>query len=157
MLLAKTKLDTIKVLISKSLINSFISHDEFVSVNNVLREYNKIIEEIKILNLLWNTLYKYDWQKQKTYERNSVKTMVDNDEILWLNKKHIEEGLDHINLWKVTIKCHLDHKKNRFELVDEPKKQSNRIFIDGKLTITVIMECRKTSAYKFRTKLGFKQ
>ena len=32
--IGKTKLRTIKVLISKSL----ISHDEFVSVNNVLRE-----------------------------------------------------------------------------------------------------------------------
>ena len=37
-LLAKTKLNTIKVLISKALINSFINHDEFVSVNNMLRE-----------------------------------------------------------------------------------------------------------------------
>ena len=36
-LLAKTKLDTIKVLISKSLINSFVSYDEFVSVNCVKR------------------------------------------------------------------------------------------------------------------------
>ena len=39
-LLAKTKSDVMKVLISKALINSYISHDEFVSVNNVLREYN---------------------------------------------------------------------------------------------------------------------
>ena len=37
-LLAKTKLNTIKVLISKALINSYINHDEFVSVNNMLRE-----------------------------------------------------------------------------------------------------------------------
>ena len=40
MLLAKTKVDTIKALISKALTDSYISHDEFVSVNNVLREYN---------------------------------------------------------------------------------------------------------------------
>ena len=45
-LLGKTKLDTIKVLLSTDLIDSYIIHDEFVSVNNVLREYNK--EEIKI-------------------------------------------------------------------------------------------------------------
>ena len=37
-LLAKTELNTIKVLISKALINSYINHDEFVSVNNMLRE-----------------------------------------------------------------------------------------------------------------------
>ena len=47
MLLAKTKLDTIEVLISKALNNSYISHDEFVSVNNVLREYNEMKEETK--------------------------------------------------------------------------------------------------------------
>ena len=34
----KTKLNTIDVLISKALIDSNISHDEFVSVNNVLKE-----------------------------------------------------------------------------------------------------------------------
>ena len=41
-LLRKTKLDTIDVLISKSLIDSYISHDEFVSVTNVLKEYNEM-------------------------------------------------------------------------------------------------------------------
>ena len=46
-LLGKDKLNTIEVLISKALIDSYISHDEFVSVNNVLREYNKIKEGIK--------------------------------------------------------------------------------------------------------------
>ena len=47
-LLGKAKLDTMEVLISRSLINSYISHDEFVSVNNVLREYNEMKEETKI-------------------------------------------------------------------------------------------------------------
>ena len=46
MLLWKTKLDTIEVLISKSLIDSHISHYEFVSLNNVLREYSEIKREI---------------------------------------------------------------------------------------------------------------
>ena len=46
-LLGKTRLNTIIVLISKSLIDSYISHDEFVSANNVLRENNKMKEEIK--------------------------------------------------------------------------------------------------------------
>ena len=35
MLLGKDKLNTIEVLISKVLIDSYISHDEFVSMNNV--------------------------------------------------------------------------------------------------------------------------
>ena len=46
-LLVKDKLNTIEVLISKSLINSYISHAEFVSVNNVWREYNEMKKEIK--------------------------------------------------------------------------------------------------------------
>ena len=41
-LLGKDKLNAIEVLISKALINSYVSNDEFVSVNNVLREYNEI-------------------------------------------------------------------------------------------------------------------
>ena len=36
-----------KVLIYKALSESYISHDEFISVNNVLREYNEIKEKIK--------------------------------------------------------------------------------------------------------------
>ena len=47
MLLEKAKLNTIEVLISKSLIDSFMIHGEFVSVNNALREYNELKEEIK--------------------------------------------------------------------------------------------------------------
>ena len=48
-LLAKYKLNSIEVLISKALIDSVISHDEFVLINNVLKEYNKMKEEIKNL------------------------------------------------------------------------------------------------------------
>ena len=36
-LLAKAKLNSIDVLISRALIDTYINHDEFVSVNNVLR------------------------------------------------------------------------------------------------------------------------
>ena len=46
-LLGKDKLNTIQVLVSKAFIDSYISHDEFVSVNNVLREYNEMKKEIK--------------------------------------------------------------------------------------------------------------
>ena len=46
-LLAKSKLNSIEVLISKVLVDSVISHDEFVLMNNVLKEYNKMKEETK--------------------------------------------------------------------------------------------------------------
>ena len=48
-MLAKSKLNRIEVLISKSLIDSNISHYEFVSINNVLKEYEKMKEKIKNL------------------------------------------------------------------------------------------------------------
>ena len=41
-LLGKYKLNTVQVLISKSLINPYISHDDFVIVNDILIECNKI-------------------------------------------------------------------------------------------------------------------
>ena len=46
-LVGKAKLDIIEGLLSKVLINSYISHDESVSVNTVLREYDEVKEEIK--------------------------------------------------------------------------------------------------------------
>ena len=47
MLLEKDTSNDNEVLISKALTDSYISHNEIVSVNNVLREYNEIKEEIK--------------------------------------------------------------------------------------------------------------
>ena len=46
-LLGKEKLNTIEVLIYTALIDTYISHDELVSANNVLREYNEMENEIK--------------------------------------------------------------------------------------------------------------
>ena len=47
--------------------------------------------------------------------------------------------------------------ENKYELGEEPKKQVNRVFIDEKLAVKVIMDCRRTMAHKFRTRLVFKQ
>ena len=48
--LAKNKSNAMEVLISKALMNPNVSHDEFVSVNNVLKEYDDMIKEIKNSN-----------------------------------------------------------------------------------------------------------
>ena len=48
-MLAKSKLNSIEVLISKALIDSVISHDEFVLISNVPKEYSEMKEEIKNL------------------------------------------------------------------------------------------------------------
>ena len=46
-MLAKSKLNTIEGLIAQALINSNISHNNFVLINNVLKEYDELKEEIK--------------------------------------------------------------------------------------------------------------
>ena len=48
-LLATAKLNTIEVLISKTLIQSNISDDQFVFINNMLKEYGNTKEETKNL------------------------------------------------------------------------------------------------------------
>ena len=48
-MLAKSKLNSIEVGISKTLIDSVNYHDEFVLINNVLIKYDKMKEEIKNL------------------------------------------------------------------------------------------------------------
>ena len=47
LLLAKSKLDTVKVLISKALFDSNINHDELVLINNVPKTFDDMLEEIK--------------------------------------------------------------------------------------------------------------
>ena len=49
-LLAKFKLNNIEVLISKALINSNINHNEFVLINDVLKEFYDMKEEIRYSN-----------------------------------------------------------------------------------------------------------
>ena len=49
-LLAKSKSNSIEVLISKILITSVISHEEMVLVNNVLKEYDGMKEKTKSFN-----------------------------------------------------------------------------------------------------------
>ena len=49
-MLAKSKLNTIEILISKAFIDSNISHDEFMSVSNVLKEYDNMEKETKSSN-----------------------------------------------------------------------------------------------------------
>ena len=79
---------------------------------------------------------------RKTYDYNGIETKVRNNGILWLSEKQIEEGLDHKYLRELAIKYQLDHRKHRYKLVTEPKKQCNRIFIDKKLAMKVNLDCR---------------
>ena len=46
-MLAKSKSNSIEVLVFKALIDSVISHDEFILLKNLLKECNEMKEEIK--------------------------------------------------------------------------------------------------------------
>ena len=51
-LLGKQKINRIEVLISKALLDSTISHNEFVLINNLLKEYKEMKEEIKKIKFI---------------------------------------------------------------------------------------------------------
>ena len=45
-MLSKSKLNSVELLISKALIDSNIIHNEFDSINNVVKEYNDMKEDL---------------------------------------------------------------------------------------------------------------
>ena len=51
-MLAKTRLNSRYVLTSEALINSNISNDKFISVNNVLKEYDEVKKSFNIFDLI---------------------------------------------------------------------------------------------------------
>ena len=55
---------TIEVLIFKAFIDSNIGHDEFVSVNNVLKEYDGMKEEIRNSNKILRNSNMFDVVKE---------------------------------------------------------------------------------------------
>ena len=72
---ARTKLNSIEVLNSRPLTDSYISDNEFISISNVLKEYNDMKEAIrnqkprqfiKSLNLFIKQCYNVVWSPGKT-------------------------------------------------------------------------------------------
>ena len=60
--------------------------------------------------------------RRKRFESNGKETIIDNDGILWLNEKHIEEGLNQKILQQIATNCNWNHRKHKYELVEESKK-----------------------------------
>ena len=60
-----------------------------------------------------------DFITKETCKNNNIEVIVDDNGILWLNEKRIEEQSNHKNLPVITRKNHSDYRKHRFELVDE--------------------------------------
>ena len=65
----KNRLNHIDGLISKALVDSYLSHDQFVSVNDELREYNEMRKKSKIQRMLGHAVYKYGWYKQRITQK----------------------------------------------------------------------------------------
>ena len=57
---------------------------------------------------------------KETYENKDIEMIVYNY-TLWLNEQHIEDKLGHKTLPVITNKYHPIHKKNRSEIVEQPK------------------------------------
>ena len=76
MLLGKDTLNTIEVLISKALIDSYISHYEFVSVNNVLRKCNKMKEEIKNPEISVEYIIQKQWKLIASVVKNILQMKI---------------------------------------------------------------------------------
>ena len=93
---------------------------------------------------------------KKTLGNNSIEVIVNSTNTLLLNEKNIEEKLGHKNLPVVTNKYDKIYKKRRYELADNPIKQSNRRFLHNNLELKIIIDCRTDKSCSLKKKLGFK-
>ena len=91
---------------------------------------------------------------KKTWEENDVEVIIVNG-TKWRNEMDIQEGLNHANLQALTKKYRPEQRRCRWELVDEPKKQSNRIRLLEDLALKIVMDCRTVEACNFKRRLGF--
>ena len=72
--------------------------------------------------------------------KTMTEVITDNLNTLRTNGRHVEQQLGH-NLWAVTNKYDKEYRKRRYELIDEPIKQSHRKFIHIDLALKIIMDC----------------
>ena len=63
-------------------------------------------------------------KSREIYERNAIEIIEDDDEILWLNEKRIEDRSDHTNLVMDTRKNPSNHRKHRYRQVGKSKKKT---------------------------------
>ena len=93
---------------------------------------------------------------KETYANNGKEVITDNLNTLWLNEMHAQEQLGHKNVRPVTNKYDKEYKKCRYELIDDPVKQSHRKFIRNDLELKIIMDCRTDQTCNFKRNLGFR-
>ena len=81
--------------------------------------------------------------------------IVDDNDTLWLNEKHIEKTLRHRNLPVITNKYDSVYKKHIYEVVDDPKKQPNRKCLRNDLVLKVIIDPRTDEPCTLKRSLRF--
>ena len=89
---------------------------------------------------------------RESYENNGIEVITDNLNTLWLNEKHVQQQLGHKNLRAITNKYNEKYRKCRYELIDEPIKQSHRKFIRSDLALKIIMDCRTDESCNLKKK-----
>ena len=82
-LLAKNMLNTIEILTSQNLIDSYISHDTCTLGNNILKEY-----DMKVAIKNPKTINKYDW-----YNKRNI---------------NLSKWVSWYELWKIKKKCYIE-------------------------------------------------
>ena len=92
---------------------------------------------------------------KETLENSDIEVVIDGLNTLWLNEKHIEEQLVHRNVPAITSKYNKIYKKHRYELVNEPIKQTNRRFLRIDLALKIIIDCRTDQSCSLKRNLGF--
>ena len=117
--------------------------DEIIDKSKSFEEQIKLLKKLKNLNDYYDyNVNNFGDKDGKTWENNGIEVIVDSVNALWLNEKNIEEKLGHKNLPLITNKYKKTYKKRRYELVNNPIKQSNRRFLHIDLALKIIMDCR---------------
>ena len=93
---------------------------------------------------------------KEMYENNVIEVITDNFNTWWLNQMHVQQRLEHKNLRAISNKYDEEYRKCRYELIDEPIKQSHRRFICSDLALKIIMDCRTDESYNLKRNLWFR-
>ena len=92
---------------------------------------------------------------KETNENNGIEMIIDEFGEIWLNERHVQQQLGLKNLPALTNKYDEEYKKCRYELIDDPIKQSCRRFIHNDLALKIIMDCRTDESCNLKRNLGF--
>ena len=69
-------------------------------------------------------MYKMVSITKETYENNGIEVITDKFGELWLNEWHVQQQLELKNLPALTNEYSEEYKNCRYELIDDPIKQS---------------------------------